>query len=140
MSASTMRMPPDAMSLSARGSFAYPSSGGAVLWSGVLRSVAPIRDPMLLRMPELPAVAEVAPGFAATFPYAMGAPAGTPSEIVARLNAAIGEALERPEIVERLRAFGLDPAHSTPQALVQAVTREIALWSQVVKAGGIKVD
>jgi len=121
----------------------YLAPGGAVLShvkAGRLRVLAQTSEHRLAAMPELPAVAEVAPGFAATFPYAMGAPAGTPSEVISRLNAAIGEALERTEIVARLRAFGLDPAHSTPQALMQAVSREIAIWTQVVKAGGIKID
>jgi tripartite-type tricarboxylate transporter receptor subunit TctC len=70
----------------------------------------------------------------------MGAPSGTPQTIVSRLNAAIGRTLEQPEIIERLRALGLEPAHSSPQALMQAVTREIAIWTKVVKTGGIKVD
>jgi len=42
--------------------------------------------------------------------------------------------------MERLRSFGLEPAHSTPQALRQAVAAEIAIWTRVVQAGGIKVE
>ncbi|MPZ41879.1 MAG: tripartite tricarboxylate transporter substrate binding protein [Betaproteobacteria bacterium] len=121
----------------------YLAPGGAVLShvkTGRLRALAQTSEQRLPTMPDLPAVAEVAPGFAATFPYAMGAPAGTPQQIVLRLNAAIGRALEQPEIVERLRALGLEPAHSTPQALMQAVTREIAIWTKVVKVGGITIN
>jgi tripartite-type tricarboxylate transporter receptor subunit TctC len=121
----------------------YLAPGGAVLShvkAGRLRVLAQTSEQRLSAMPELPAVAEVAPGFAAAFPYAMGAPAGTPSDVISRLNAAIGDTLARPEVVDRLRSFGLDPAHSSPQALRQAVTREIAIWTRVVKAGGIKVD
>ena len=121
----------------------YLAPGAAVLGhvkSGRLRLLAQTSEQRLPTMPDLPAVAEVAPGFSATFPYAVGAPAGTPQEIVSRLNAAIGRVLQQPDVVERLRAFGLEPAHSTPQALRQAVANEIAIWTKVVKAGGIKVD
>ncbi len=121
----------------------YLSPGGAVLAhvkAGRLRVLAQTSEQRLPTMPELPAVAEAVPGFAAAFPYAMGAPSGTPQAIVSRLNAAIGRTLEQLEIIERLRALGLEPAHSTPQALLQSVQREIAIWTKVVKTGGIKVD
>ena len=121
----------------------YLAPGGAVLAhvrAGRLHALAQTSEQRLPTMPELPAVAEAVAGFAATFPYAMGAPSGTPQAIVSSLNAAIGRMLEQAQIIERLRSLGLEPAHSTPQALMQAVTREIAIWTKVVKTGGIKVD
>jgi tripartite-type tricarboxylate transporter receptor subunit TctC len=121
----------------------YLAPGGAVLahvGAGRLRILAHTSEQRLPAMREVPAVAEFSPGFAATFPYAMGAPAGIPQEIVSRLNQAIGRILQAPDVVERLRALGLEPAHSTPQALGQAVAAEIAIWTKVVQAGGIKVE
>ena len=108
--------------------------------AGRLRVLAQTSEQRLPTMPDLPAVAEFSPGFAATFPYAMGAPAGTPQEIVARLNQAVGRIVQTPEVLERLRSFGLEPAYSTPQALRQAVAAEIAIWTRVVQTGGIKVE
>jgi tripartite-type tricarboxylate transporter receptor subunit TctC len=121
----------------------YLAPGGAVLahvGTGRLRVLAQTSERRLPTMPELPAVAELAPGFAATFPYAMGAPAGTQQHIISRVNQAIGQIVRTPEMVERLRSLGLEPAHSTPQALSQSVAAEIAIWTRVVQSGGIKIE
>ena len=121
----------------------YLAPGGAVLphvSAGRLRILAHTGEQRLPTLRDVPAVAEISPGFAAAFPYAMGAPAGTAQAIVLRLNQTIGRILQQPDVVERLRSLGLEPAHSTPQALGQAVAAEIAIWTKVVQAGGIKVE
>jgi len=121
----------------------YLSPGAAVfphIQAGRLRLLAQTSEKRLASRPDLPAVAELVPGYSASFPYSMGAPAGTPREIVMRLNDALGRILKQQEIVERLRSFGLEPAHSTPEALRDAVVREIAMWTKVVAVGRIKVE
>ena len=121
----------------------YLTPGAAVLShvaAGRLRALAQTSERRLPTMPQLPAVAEVATGFSTTFPYAMVAPAGTPGAVVARLNASIGRIVQQPEVLERLRSYALEPAHSTPQALMRDVAAEVAIWHKVVKAGDIKVD
>jgi tripartite-type tricarboxylate transporter receptor subunit TctC len=121
----------------------YLTPGAAVLShvaAGRLRALAQTSEQRLATMPELPAVAEIAPGFSTTFPYAMVAPARTPDAIANRLNASIARILQQPEVLERLRSYALEPAHSTPQALLQAVAREVAIWNKVVKTGGIRIE
>jgi len=121
----------------------YLSPGAAVfphIQAGRLRLLAQTGEKRLPTMPDLPAVAERVPAYSASFPYSMGAPAGTPREIVLRLNGALGRILKQPEIIERLRSFGLEPAHSSPEALRDAVVREIAMWTKVVKVAGIKIE
>lgn len=107
---------------------------------GRLRLLAQTYERRLATMPELPTVAETAPGFSAAFPYAMAAPAGTPKAIVSRMNASLGRILAQPEIVERLRTSGLEPAHSSPDELLKAIRRDIEKWTQVVAKGRIKID
>lgn len=70
----------------------------------------------------------------------MWAPHGTPQEIVARLNQALGRMLTQSDVQDRLRADGREPAHSTPEEFARVISREIAKWQKVVKAGNIKVN
>jgi tripartite-type tricarboxylate transporter receptor subunit TctC len=70
----------------------------------------------------------------------MGAPGRTPRHIIAQLNAALGRVLAEPEVVERLRAGGNDPAHTTPEAFGREIQGDVAKWKRVVKAGNIKPE
>jgi tripartite-type tricarboxylate transporter receptor subunit TctC len=70
----------------------------------------------------------------------MWAPAGTPTEIVSRLNGALSRILKQPDVLERLRTDGYDPVGSTPDEFARVIARDIATWSKVVKSGNIKAD
>ncbi len=91
-------------------------------------------------MPELPAIGEQVPGFEYSSWYGMWTAAGTPREIVSQLNQALARILKRTDVQERLRADGVEPAHSTPEEFAQQLDREITTWKKVVKAGNIKID
>ena len=91
-------------------------------------------------MPELPAIAESVPGYAAFTWFAMWAPPGTPKNIVARLNRSIVRLAQTAEIAARLKADGMEPASSTPEEFARFIGDEIAKWSKVVKAGNIRID
>ena len=91
-------------------------------------------------MPDLPAIGEAVPGYSTTTWFAMWAPAGTPKEIINRLNQSITRYAQHPDIASRLRADGMEPAASTPEEFSRFIGEEIAKWSKVVKAGNIKVD
>ena len=105
-----------------------------------LRIIAVTGEQRAPALQDLPAIGELVPGYSATFWYGMGAPTGTPKEIVSRLNQALARILKQANVQERLRADGLEPAHSTPEALARLIARDIAMWSKVVKVGNIKVD
>jgi tripartite-type tricarboxylate transporter receptor subunit TctC len=108
--------------------------------AGRLRGMAVTTEQRSPVMPDLPAVAEFVPGYAATTWFAMWAPAGTPKEIVARLNQSITRLAQHPDIAARLRADGMEPAPSSPDEFARFIGDEIAKWSKVVKAGNIKID
>jgi tripartite-type tricarboxylate transporter receptor subunit TctC len=72
--------------------------------------------------------------------YAMFAPAGTPAPIVARLNAELNEFLEQGDVRAVLEKQGLVPGGGAPQVLGERVQTELARWTRVVKAAGIKAD
>jgi len=72
--------------------------------------------------------------------YAMFAPAGTPAPIVARLNKDLNEFLKESDVRDVLEKQGLVPGGGTPQVLGERVRMELARWTRVVKAAGIKAD
>jgi tripartite-type tricarboxylate transporter receptor subunit TctC len=107
--------------------------------AGKLRGLAQTMERRSTLLPDLPAVAEMFPGYSADFWTAVLAPRGTPREIVARLNQEIGRFLS-PDMRARLSSDGIQPAHTTPEELGRIIEREIATWGKVVKAANIKAD
>ena len=108
--------------------------------SGRLRAFGITTERRSPAMPDVPAIAEFVPGYSVSGWNGMWAPAGTPREIVARLNQALARILKQPDIQEKLRADGREPAHSTPEEFARVIARDIAQWSKVVKNGNIKID
>jgi tripartite-type tricarboxylate transporter receptor subunit TctC len=108
--------------------------------SGKLRAIAVTTEKRSPALPDLPTIGEAVPGYVVNSWFGIWGPAGTPQEVIARFNQAIGRVLKRPEIVERLRADSNEPAHSTPEEFTRVIERDIVMWSDVVKAGNIKVD
>jgi tripartite-type tricarboxylate transporter receptor subunit TctC len=121
----------------------YISPGAAVLphaAAGRLRLLAVTGEQRSADMPDLPAISETVPGYAATFWYGLAAPAGTPAAIIGTINQEIARVVKLPDVQKRLRGDDLRPNHSTPEAFAQRITRDIAMWMKVVKAGNIKVE
>ena len=91
--------------------------------------------------PEIPAIGETVPGYVATSWYGIGAPAGTPEPILAKLEAAIAEALKAPEIQKRWADdLGLDLPPPGRKGFDQFVAEDRKLWAPAVKASGVKLD
>lgn len=109
--------------------------------SGRLRALAVSSSQRMPTFPEVPTVAESGfPGFEADQWYGLVAPAGTPPEIVARLNAAINKLLALPAVREQLAAEGAVPMQATPKAFAELIAAEIPRWREVVRAGNVKLD
>jgi tripartite-type tricarboxylate transporter receptor subunit TctC len=108
--------------------------GGTVRALGV---TSPQRWPVV---PEIPAIAETVPGFESVGFYGISAPKGTPPEIVAILNKAVGEALKDPKLVARLADVGGLPKPMTPEQFGKLVADETEKWRKVVEFAGVSVD
>jgi tripartite-type tricarboxylate transporter receptor subunit TctC len=109
--------------------------------SGRLRALAVSSPQRIAVLPEVPTVAESGyPGFEADQWYGIVAPAGTPAERVARLNAEINKALALPDVAQQLAVEGATPMPGTPKAFGDLIAREIPRWAEVVKAGNVKLD
>jgi tripartite-type tricarboxylate transporter receptor subunit TctC len=79
-------------------------------------------------------------GYEAVGWFGVVAPAGTPTDIVAKLNDAIVKALNDPPTSERFVAVGAEPAPTSPDAFGKYIKDEIAQWSDVIAKSGIKAN
>ncbi|MDR0578514.1 MAG: tripartite tricarboxylate transporter substrate binding protein [Candidatus Accumulibacter sp.] len=92
-------------------------------------------------LPDLPTIAEQGyPGFDATTWNGFLAPAATPKEVVRRLNEAINQILENPEIRQKLLAGGAEVAGGTPEEFGELLKNETASWTAVIERSGIKLE
>jgi tripartite-type tricarboxylate transporter receptor subunit TctC len=95
-------------------------------------------------MPQYPGVPTVAdsglPGFQFNSWFTIVMPAGTPKEIVNRLNAEVLKALNDPEVREKFRTQGLTPRGSSPQELAAATREQLARYAQLIQNAGIKAE
>lgn len=107
---------------------------------GRLRALAvttPKRSPVL---PDVPAVAETLPGYSAGPWYGVLAPAGTPPEILARLNQEIVKILRSPQVKQTLSNEGADPVGSTPTEFATLLIAETERWGKVVRQARMNID
>lgn len=105
-----------------------------------LRAVAVSGERRSPALPNVPTVAETLPGFDATSWYGIFAPAGTPRDIVAKLNSQIAKALGTAQLKEHLRRQGVDPVGDSPEKFAEHFKAEVKKWGEVVKAAGIQAD
>jgi tripartite-type tricarboxylate transporter receptor subunit TctC len=107
---------------------------------GKIRALAQTTAKRSAAAPDVPTVAETVPGFEATTWFAVFAPAGTPRDVVARVNAEMKRVFALPEVLERLKVLGLEPWISSPEELAQLQASEITKWAKVVKDSGAKAE
>lgn len=115
-------------------------SSSAHIKSGKLRALGVTTAKRASSFPDIPAIAEAIPGYETYTWNALFAPAGTPPEVVAKLNAAANKALQDPKVQARLADFSATPVGSTPEELGTHVKNEMAKWAPIVKASGAQID
>ena len=109
--------------------------------SGRLRALAVSSLNRLPSLPQIPTLAEAGvKGFEANGWYGIVVPAGTPRELVARLNAEIRRIMQTPELRTRLDAEGAIPAAGSPEEFGAFIAAEIARWGEVLKRAGIQAQ
>jgi tripartite-type tricarboxylate transporter receptor subunit TctC len=112
--------------------------------SGKLKALAVTSASRSAALPDVPTVEEAGgpslKGFEASSWFGLLAPAGTPMDIVNRIQRETAKALATPAMKERLQAQGAIPSGNTPAQFAQLIDREIRKWAPVVKASGAKID
>lgn len=124
--------------------FMFPTlvSVASALKDGTVRALAVASAHRVASMPELPTVAEAAnlPGYEASIWYGVLAPAGTPKEIITRLNAEFRKVLADPELHAQIENQGFSIAPGTPEELGQKIDAELDRWGKLIRRNNIKLD
>jgi len=108
---------------------------------GKVRALAVTSAKRVDDLPDVPTINESGyKGFDAVTWFGLLAPAGTPRDVIVRLNAEFNKALKLPELNKRLSDEGADPAGGTPEQFAALIKDEIPRWGRVVKESGAKVD
>jgi tripartite-type tricarboxylate transporter receptor subunit TctC len=108
--------------------------------SGSMRALAILSKARTPALPDVPTMAEFIPGFEATTWNAVGAPRGTPPEIVERLNREINAGLQDAALLRRFADVGGTPIRATPAELTAMIANDTEKWAKVVKAAGLQPE
>jgi len=113
----------------------------AQLKGGKLRVLATVGRARSAVLPEVPTFTEAGvPGVEMNFWMGVAAPAGTPKPVVARINAEFNRVLKLPAIRDKLAAQGIDVAGGTPEEFAARMRADLATYTRVIKATGIRVE
>jgi len=116
------------------------ATASANIKAGKLKALAVTTARRSALLPEVPAIAETLKGFEVDTWWGLVAPAGTPADVVARLNTAFTAALKSPDTQTRFAQLMAEPMPTTPEQFGQFMARERARYEPVVKRSGAKVD
>jgi tripartite-type tricarboxylate transporter receptor subunit TctC len=115
------------------------TSAVPLIKAGKLRPLAVTSLTRAGALPEIPTLDELGlKGFQAAAWNGLSAPARTPKEVIARINADVVKVLHSPELVERLKAEGSDPVGNSPEQFTAFLREETAKWSKVMRFANIK--
>lgn len=122
-------------------SFLSPITAHAQLKAGRVKALAVSSRERFVAVPDIPSATEAGvPGMEAVLWFGLFAPADTPAPVVKKLNTAVTDILRRQEVKEAILKQGGEVAPSTPQELNAWVKSELAKWTPIIKAAGIKAD
>ncbi|MCW5632570.1 MAG: tripartite tricarboxylate transporter substrate binding protein [Rubrivivax sp.] len=109
--------------------------------NGKLRPLAVTSAKRVDDLPNVPTINESGyKGFDAVTWFGLLAPAGTPKDVIAKLNAEFNKALQSPEVRKSLGEQGADPAGGTPEQFAALIKDDLPRWGKVVKESGAKID
>jgi len=111
-----------------------------LIQAGKIRALGVSSTERVRMLPDVQTIAETVPGYTVTGWLGIGAPKGTPPEIVQRLNREIAAVLNEPAIKAKMLELNSEPFVSTPEEFAKFTAEDAEKWGRVVKAAGIKLD
>jgi tripartite-type tricarboxylate transporter receptor subunit TctC len=121
--------------------FDFLSAAAPQIKSGKLRALGVTSTKRSPLMPDVPTIAEAGlPGYQVLGSFGVMAPAGTPAEIVNRLNHEIAAVVNLPDVKERLAKSAATPEQQSPEEFAQVLKAEVAKWAKIVESTGVKLD
>jgi len=131
---------PDLIAGQVQLSFITYTAAGPHIKTGRLRALGVTTAKRSPTLPDLPAIGETVAGYDSAVWYGFAAPAGTPPEVVAKLNIEVLRVLAAPDFRSRITLEAVSPIGSTPEEFGSFMRSEIVRWAKVVKDSGAKVD
>jgi len=121
---------------------AFPAVAQAIDYinDGKLRALAVTETKRLDALPEIPAMNEFLPGYDGSGWLAIGAPKGTPADIIDKLNTEIKAVVADPKFKTRLVSVGIEPVQMTPAQFGKLIEDATVKWAKVVKFAGVKAE
>ncbi|WP_137177054.1 tripartite tricarboxylate transporter substrate-binding protein [Roseomonas sp. AR75] len=117
------------------------ASGVAHVRSGALLGIAVSGDARNATLPDVPTFAQAGqPGYTMSYWWGIAVPSATPAPVVARLNREVVAACEKPALREAFARSAAVPVTSTPEAMTAFLTRDVALWKEVITRAGVRVE
>jgi tripartite-type tricarboxylate transporter receptor subunit TctC len=121
--------------------FENPAVALPLAQAGRIRALAVTSETRNPQAPDIPTMSESGfPGFVSVSFTGMVAPAGTPTDIVTRLNAAVNDSLAAPDVQATLTKLAVEPRLSSPEEFAAFLARERERWSAMIKAAGVAVN
>jgi tripartite-type tricarboxylate transporter receptor subunit TctC len=108
--------------------------------SGALRALGVTTATRSPQLPDVPTIGETVKDYEASAWFGIGAPKGTPKEVVDKLNGEVNQILAEPTLKQRLADLGALPIVATPEEFGKLVENETAKWKKVVEFAGVKVE
>jgi tripartite-type tricarboxylate transporter receptor subunit TctC len=108
--------------------------------AGKLKALAVCGERRVASLPDVPAMAEIYPGFVSVAWFGVVAPPKTPASIAEKLSAAIVETLKLPDVAARLANLSAEPIASTPAGMAAIMKADAERWRAVIRAAGVKPE
>lgn len=108
--------------------------------AGKLKALAVASPKRIAALPDLPALAETLPGFEAVAWFGIVGPPGTPGAIAEKVSSSVREALQLPDVRQRLAAASAEPMGLTPAETAAYMKQETERWGAVIRAAGVKLE
>ncbi len=131
---------PDLIAGQVQLSFVTYTAAGPHIKTGRLRALGVTTAKRSPTLPDLPAIAETVAGYDSAVWYGFAAPAGTPSDIIARLNSEVLRVLAAPDFRNRITLEAVAPIGTSPEEFGNFMKTEIVRWAKVVRESGARVD
>ncbi len=106
--------------------------------AGKLRALAVTSPKRSALAPDLPAVAETLPSFEVVGWYGLAAPAGTPKDVIAKLNADANKALKSPQLIDQFHKLGYEPIADTPDEASARIKSDVVRWTKIIRDAGMQ--
>jgi tripartite-type tricarboxylate transporter receptor subunit TctC len=106
--------------------------------AGKIRALAVTSPKRSALVPELPTVAESLAGFDVVGWYGLAAPAGTPADVIAKINSVTNRVLQAPDLIAKYNGLGFEPVGGTPEEASARIKADVVRWTKIIRDAGIK--